>query len=179
MGATWTDATGGVTAPRGFRAAAVTCGIKESGKPDLALLVGPETGTAAATFTTNRVTAAPVRLAVVFAGLAILPSLLIMTTSLTRIVIVLAFVRRALTTQNIPPTIAIVGLSLFLTIFTMSPTLADIHEQAMVPYSNKQISFEVAVDRVGVPVHDWIDVGAVGVEGDSMGHGQRGRVAER
>ena len=90
---------------------------------------------------------APVRLAVVFAGLAILPSLLIMTTSFTRIVIVLAFVRRALTTQSIPPTIAIIGLALFLTIFTMSPTLADIHEHAMVPYSNQEITFEVAVDR--------------------------------
>ena len=90
---------------------------------------------------------APVRLAVVFAGLALLPSLLIMMTSFTRIVIVLAFVRRALTTQNIPPTIAIIGLALFLTIFTMAPTLGQINEQAVKPYTAKAISFQVAVDR--------------------------------
>jgi len=59
--AVWKPVPGGVTVPEGFRAAAVACGIKESGKDDLALLVGPETCTAAATFTTNRVTAAPVR----------------------------------------------------------------------------------------------------------------------
>lgn len=89
----------------------------------------------------------PVRLAVVFAALAILPSLLIMTTSFTRIVIVLAFIRRALTTQNIPPTIALVGLALFLTLFTMSDTLGAIHEEAVKPYVAKEIPFETAVDR--------------------------------
>ena len=90
---------------------------------------------------------APVRLAVVFAALALLPSLLIMTTSFTRIVIVLAFVRRALTTQNIPPTVAIIGLALFLTIFTMSDTLGKVHEEAVKPYVEKKVSFEVAVDH--------------------------------
>ena len=58
----------------------------------------------------------PVKLVIIFTGLAILPSLLAMMTSFTRIVIVLSFVRRALSTQSIPPTIAIMGLALFLTI---------------------------------------------------------------
>ena len=84
---------------------------------------------------------APIKLAVVFAGLALLPSLLVMMTSFTRIVIVLGFVRRALTTQNIPPTVAIVGLALFLTIFTMTPTLATINEQAFKPYLAEEITF--------------------------------------
>lgn len=90
---------------------------------------------------------APVKLAVVFAGLALLPSLLVMTTSFTRIVIVLGFVRRALTTQNIPPTIAIIGLALFLTIFTMSPTFSAINVQALQPYLADQMSFEVASEK--------------------------------
>jgi len=89
----------------------------------------------------------PVRLAVVFAGLALLPSLLVMMTSFTRIVIVLAFIRRALTTQNIPPTIAIIGLALFLTIFTMSPALAIINQQALQPYLADKIAFDAAVGR--------------------------------
>ncbi|HSV27532.1 MAG TPA: hypothetical protein VLH60_06525, partial [Sedimentisphaerales bacterium] len=59
----------------------------------------------------------PIRLVIVFGALAILPSLLVMMTSFTRIVIVLSFVRRALTTQTIPPNIAIIGLALFLTLF--------------------------------------------------------------
>ncbi|MCD6304163.1 MAG: flagellar type III secretion system pore protein FliP [Planctomycetes bacterium] len=90
---------------------------------------------------------APVKLAVVFAGLALLPSLLVMTTSFTRIVIVLAFIRRALTTQNIPPTIAIVGLALFLTIFTMSPTFALINQQALQPYLADKLTFEEACEK--------------------------------
>ncbi len=88
----------------------------------------------------------PVKLAVVFAALALLPSVLVMTTSFTRIVIVLGFVRRALTTQNIPPTIAIIGLALFLTIFTMSPTFAAINAQALQPYLRDEVSFEDACE---------------------------------
>jgi len=87
---------------------------------------------------------APVKLAVVFGALALLPSLLVMMTSFTRIVIVLSFIRRALTTQSIPPTVAIVGLSLFLTIFTMSPTFGRINEQAIQPYLANQLPLETA-----------------------------------
>jgi len=89
----------------------------------------------------------PVKLALVFAGLAVLPSLLVMMTAFTRIVIVLAFIRRALTTQNIPPTIAIIGLALFLTLFTMAPTLSAMHEQALRPYLNDEINFKDAAAR--------------------------------
>jgi len=89
----------------------------------------------------------PVKLAVVFAVLAILPSLLIMMTSFARIVIVLGFVRRALTTQNIPPTIAIIGLALFLTLFTMSPTFAQINARCIQPYRADAITFGAACGR--------------------------------
>ncbi|MHC4238517.1 MAG: hypothetical protein ACYSUC_01990, partial [Planctomycetota bacterium] len=76
----------------------------------------------------------PVKLVIIFSGLAILPSLLVMMTSFTRIVIVLAFVRRALTTQTIPPTVAIIGLALFLTLFTMAPTFSKVNEVSIQPY---------------------------------------------
>jgi flagellar biosynthesis protein FliP len=66
----------------------------------------------------------PIKLVIIFTGLAILPSLLVMMTSFTRIAIVLSFIRRALTTQSIPPTIAMMGLALFLTLYTMAPTLS-------------------------------------------------------
>jgi flagellar biosynthetic protein FliP len=91
--------------------------------------------------------AAPVKMAIVFAGLALLPAALVMMTSFTRIIIVLSFVRRALTTQNIPPTIAIVGLALFLTLFTMAPTFTQINTDGIRPYLDNKINFQVAIDR--------------------------------
>jgi len=89
----------------------------------------------------------PVRLVIIFTGLAILPSLLVMMTSFTRIVIVLAFIRRALTTQTIPPTIAIVGLALFLTLYTMAPTFARINTVGIRPYLSDEIDFQTAAGR--------------------------------
>jgi flagellar biosynthesis protein FliP len=86
----------------------------------------------------------PVKLAVVFGALAILPSLLVMMTSFTRIIIVLSFIRRALTTQSIPPTVALIGLALFLTLFTMAPTFGKINQQALMPYLQDKITFESA-----------------------------------
>jgi len=91
----------------------------------------------------------PIKLVVIFTGLAILPSLLVMMTSFTRIVIVLAFIRRALTTQTIPPTIAIVGLALFLTLYTMSPTFAKINANSIQPYLTDEIDLQTAADEAG------------------------------
>jgi len=91
----------------------------------------------------------PVKLVIIFSGLAILPSLLVMMTSFTRIVIVLAFVRRALTTQTIPPTVAIIGLALFLTLYTMAPTISKINTSSIQPYIADEINFQTAGTRAG------------------------------
>jgi flagellar biosynthetic protein FliP len=91
----------------------------------------------------------PVKLVIIFSGLAILPSLLVMMTSFTRIVIVLAFVRRALTTQTIPPTVAIIGLALFLTLYTMAPTFTKINGASIQPYLADEIGFQEAGTRAG------------------------------
>jgi flagellar biosynthetic protein FliP len=91
----------------------------------------------------------PVKLMLIFTGLALLPSLLVMMTSFTRIVIVLAFVRRALTTQTIPPTIAIIGLALFLTLFTMAPTFTKVNSEAVQPYLANKIDFAAAGQKAG------------------------------
>jgi len=90
---------------------------------------------------------APVKLAVVFTGLALLPAALMMMTSFTRIIIVLSFIRRALTTQNIPPTVAIVGLAIFLTFFTMAPTFTKINVDAVQPYLAGQMTFPAACNK--------------------------------
>lgn len=89
----------------------------------------------------------PVKLVIIFGGLAILPSLMVMMTSFTRIIIVLSFVRRALSTQTIPPTIAIIGLALFLTLYTMAPTFTAINDNAIKPYLTEDIDFETAMGK--------------------------------
>jgi flagellar biosynthetic protein FliP len=91
----------------------------------------------------------PVKLVVIFTGLALLPSLLVMMTSFTRIAIVLSFIRRALTTQNIPPTIAMMGLALFLTLYTMAPTFTKANVNAIQPYLANEIDFQTAGTRAG------------------------------
>ena len=98
----------------------------------------------------------PVKLVIVFGALALLPSILVMMTSFTRIVIVLSFVRRALTTQTIPPTIAIIGLALFLTIYTMAPTFAKINEESIKPYVADKISFKTAGTRAGECIKEFM-----------------------
>lgn len=98
----------------------------------------------------------PVKLVIIFTGLAILPTVLVMMTSFTRIVIVLAFVRRALTTQTIPPNIAIVGLALFLTLYTMTPTLTKINAAAVQPYLADEINFQAAADKAGDSIKEFM-----------------------
>ena len=98
----------------------------------------------------------PVRMAIVFAFLALLPSLLVMMTSFTRIIIVLSFLRRALSTQNIPPTVALLGLALFLTFYTMAPVFGQINETAIKPYSQEQIGFSEAIERSNSHLKDFM-----------------------
>lgn len=80
------------------------------------------------------------QVALFLGALVLLSSLLVTLTSFTRIVIVLSFVRRALTTQEIPPNPVIIGMSLFLTLFTMGPTLEGIERQALTPYLSHEIN---------------------------------------
>ncbi len=98
----------------------------------------------------------PVKLVIIFTGLAILPSLLVMMTSFTRIVIVLAFIRRALTTQSIPPTVAIIGLALFLTLYTMAPTFSKINTNAIQPYIADEINFQAAGTQAGSCIKEFM-----------------------
>jgi flagellar biosynthetic protein FliP len=100
--------------------------------------------------------ATPVKLVIIFSGLAIVPSLLVMMTSFTRIVIVLDFVRRALSTQTIPPTVAIIGLAMFLTLFTMAPTFEKANASAIQPYLADEITFQVAGARAGSCIKEFM-----------------------
>jgi flagellar biosynthetic protein FliP len=84
--------------------------------------------------------APPIQVALFLGGLVLLSAALVSLTSFTRIVIVLSFVRRALTTQEIPPTPVIIGLALFMTLFVMGPTFDAIFDKAVNPYLEKEIN---------------------------------------
>lgn len=79
--------------------------------------------------------------------LSIVPMLLIMMTSFTRIIMVLSFVRSALGTQQNPPNQILIGLALFLTFFTMKPVFNDVYHDAITPYNQHRISQQQMIDR--------------------------------
>ena len=88
--------------------------------------------------------------------LTLAPSILILMTSFTRIVIVLSFLRSALGTNQMPPNQVMVGLALFLTFFIMSPTFAKINDNALQPYLANQISQEEAYDNAIGPIKEFM-----------------------
>lgn len=88
--------------------------------------------------------------------LSVAPAILLMTTCFTRIVIVLGFVRQAMGTQNMPPTQVILGLSLFLSFFIMSPTFNTINEEALQPYINEQIDQSQALTNAVKPMREFM-----------------------
>ena len=88
--------------------------------------------------------------------LSLAPSLLMMTTSFTRIVVVLSFLRSAMGTQQAPSNQIVVGLSLFLTFFIMAPVWQQINTQALQPYKAQTISQEEALKRGVAPVRKFM-----------------------
>jgi len=85
--------------------------------------------------------------------LSFLPAMLLMMTGFTRIIIVLGLLRNALGTPTSPPNAVLVGLTLFLTFFTMSPVFDQIYEQAYQPLANNEIPFETALQKAAKPLH--------------------------
>ena len=97
-----------------------------------------------------------VKLLLLLTVLSLAPSILILMTSFTRIVIVLSFVRSALGTQQTPPTQVLIGLSLFLTFFIMAPVFQQINDEALTPLFNEEINLEEAYDRASLPLKDFM-----------------------
>lgn len=88
--------------------------------------------------------------------LSVAPAIVLMTTSFVRIVIVLSFIRQAMGTRNMPPNQVIIGLSLFLTFFIMSPVLGRINSQAIQPYLNQEIGDREALTQAMEPVRTFM-----------------------
>ena len=88
--------------------------------------------------------------------LALAPSILIMLTSFTRIIVVMHFTRSALGTQTAPPNQVLIGLSLFLTIFIMAPVFSQINETAIKPYEAGELTQEEALELGGLPLREFM-----------------------
>jgi flagellar biosynthetic protein FliP len=88
--------------------------------------------------------------------LTLAPSIILLMTCFTRIVIVLSFVRSALSLQGTPANQIIIGLSLFLTFFIMSPVWEKIDQDALTPYRAKQITSDEALERATIPIRNFM-----------------------
>ncbi len=88
--------------------------------------------------------------------LSMAPAILLMTTSFIRIVVVLSFLRQAMGTQQMPPNQIIIGLSMFLTFFIMSPVFTQINEDALQPYLNEQMEEKAALQQAINPIREFM-----------------------
>jgi flagellar biosynthetic protein FliP len=88
--------------------------------------------------------------------LGVAPAVLLLTTSFTKIVVVLSLTRSALGTPSIPPNQVLIGLALFLSLFVMGPTIDQIQSQALKPYSAGDISASIAYKRATVPLQTFM-----------------------
>ena len=88
--------------------------------------------------------------------LTLLPSLLLMMTSFVRIIIVMSILRQALGTGQTPPNNVLVGISLFLTIFIMTPVFTDVYQNAVVPYMEQGMKFDKALAAAEAPLRGFM-----------------------
>ena len=97
-----------------------------------------------------------VKIFLILTALSFGTALVLSVTSFTRIVIVLSFLRQALGTPQLPPNQVLMGLSLFLSLFIMAPTVRRVHEQAVQPLMDDKISVGEALQRAQGPLSDWM-----------------------
>ena len=113
------------------------------GLPALTVTTGPEG---------SETWSVSLQILAVMTALTLLPAMVLMMTSFTRIIIVLALLRQALGTMNAPSNQILIGISLFLTLFIMAPVLEQIHQQALLPYLDERLDFGAAIATAREPL---------------------------
>ena len=96
------------------------------------------------------------RILIILTLIGIAPSLIVMLTSFTRIIIVLHFTRQALNTQTAPPNTVLIGIALFLTFFIMQPTLTTVYNEAVVPYEAGELTNEEMLTKAAAPLRTFM-----------------------
>lgn len=97
-----------------------------------------------------------VQLLIFMTVLTLIPSILIMTTAFTRIIVTLSFLRSGLGSQQTPPNQVLIGLALFLTFFIMQPTIQTIKVESYDPFINDEITQEEALERAEIPIKEFM-----------------------
>lgn len=97
-----------------------------------------------------------VQLLIFMTVLTLIPSILIMTTAFTRIIVTLSFLRSGLGSQQTPPNQVLIGLALFLTFFIMQPTIQTIKAESYDPFINDEITQEEALERAEIPIKEFM-----------------------
>jgi flagellar biosynthetic protein FliP len=100
----------------------------------------------------NQEVALSIQLLLLLAVIALAPSIILLMTSFLRIAVVLDFIRRALSLQQVPPSQVLMGIALFLTIFIMWPTMQTIYEDSFKPFSEGEIGLEEMYNRAEKPI---------------------------
>ncbi|WP_396163264.1 flagellar type III secretion system pore protein FliP [Carnobacterium sp.] len=93
-----------------------------------------------------------IKLYVLMGLLSLAPTFLILTTSFTRIIVVLSFVRSSLGTQQNPPNLVLTGIALFLTLFIMQPVYTEVMDDALTPYLSEELSGSEAFEKAEAPI---------------------------
>lgn len=97
-----------------------------------------------------------IKLLLLLTVFSLAPGILILMTCFTRIVVVLAFLRTALGTQQTPPTQVLIGLALFISFFVMAPTFSEVNKEALQPLFNNEISLDEAYDKAALPMKEFM-----------------------
>jgi flagellar biosynthetic protein FliP len=127
-------------------------GIVNAQSATLAPYTIPKIGVSVDAATSPKDTATSVEILLLLTVLSLAPSILIMMTSFTKIIIVLSFLRNAMGTQQTPPNQVLVGLALFMTLFIMAPVGTQINNNAVQPYLNGKINQTQAFSKAEVPI---------------------------
>jgi len=97
-----------------------------------------------------------IEILLIFTVLSMAPAILLMTTCFTRLIVAFSFLKQAMGTQQMPPAQVLIGLSLFLTLFIMSPVLRDINSNAVKPFMDEQIGLEQAYNEGIKPLRSFM-----------------------
>ncbi|MCY8231843.1 flagellar type III secretion system pore protein FliP [Priestia endophytica] len=97
-----------------------------------------------------------IKLLLLLTVFSLAPGILILMTCFTRVVVVLAFLRTALGTQQTPPTQVLIGLALFISFFVMAPTFSEVNKEALQPLFNNEISLDEAYDKAALPIKEFM-----------------------
>lgn len=98
----------------------------------------------------------PLEVILLLTLIALAPSIIIMMTCFTRIIIVLSFLRSAMQLQSTPPNMVLTGMALFLTLFIMAPVFTEINDIAYQPYVNEQLTTQEALEAASVPLRNFM-----------------------